>query len=107
MLSLKQEAVNATRGPWDPRLFDRDLNASLAEGPFDLVMSFFAIHHVENKQRFFHDVLGSLTFGGLFLYADITVAADAALERSFLDGWVCVALRRKAEAGRPIGRCTQ
>jgi len=70
------------------RLLDRDLNASLPEGSFDLVVSFFAIHHVENKQRLFHDVFGCLTSGGLFLYADITVAADAALERSFLDGWV-------------------
>jgi hypothetical protein len=26
--------------------------------------------------------------GGLFLYADITVAADPALERAFQEGWV-------------------
>ena len=70
------------------RLLDQDLNASLPEGPFDLVVSFFAIYHVENKQRLFHDVFGCLASGGLFLYADITVAADAGLERSFLDGWV-------------------
>src|SRR5215470_4137475 len=33
------------------QLLDQDLNASLPEGPFDLIVSFFAIHHVENKQR--------------------------------------------------------
>jgi SAM-dependent methyltransferase len=70
------------------QLLDRDLNASLPEGPFDLVVSFFAIHHVENKQRLVHDVFASLVPGGLFLYADITIASDQKLERSFLDGWV-------------------
>lgn len=70
------------------RLLDRDLNAALPEGPFDLVVSFFAIHHVDNKQRLVHDVFASLASGGLFLYADITIAPDPGLERSFLDGWV-------------------
>lgn len=70
------------------RLLDRDLDNSLPEGPFNLVVSFFAIHHVENKQRLITDVFGRLARGGLFLYADITVAPDAELERSFLDGWV-------------------
>ena len=70
------------------RLLDRDLNASPPEGPFGLVVSFFAIHHVENKQRLVHDVFASLASGGLFLYADITIAPDPGLERSFLNGWV-------------------
>lgn len=70
------------------RLLDRDLNAALPEGPFNLVVSFFAIHHVQNKQRLVHDVFGCLESGGLFLYADITVAPDPGLERSFVDGWV-------------------
>jgi tRNA (cmo5U34)-methyltransferase len=69
-------------------LLDQDLNASLPEGPFDLIVSFFAIHHVENKQRLVQDVFASLAPGGLFLYADITIAPDPGLERSFLDGWV-------------------
>ena len=70
------------------RLLDQDLNASLPEGPFDLVVSFFAIHHVKNKQRLVHDVFASLASSGLFLYADSTIARDPGLERSFLDGWV-------------------
>jgi SAM-dependent methyltransferase len=70
------------------QLLDQDLNASLPEGPFDLVVSFFAIHHVENKQRLVQDVFASLAPGGSFLYADITIASDPGLERSFLDGWV-------------------
>jgi tRNA (cmo5U34)-methyltransferase len=70
------------------QLLDQDLNASLPKGPFDLVVSFFAIHHVENKQRLVHDVFACLASGGLFLYADITIAPDPGLERSFLNGWV-------------------
>src|SRR5687768_2032453 len=42
------------------QLLDQDLNASLPKGLFDLVVSFFAIHHVENKQRLVHDVFASL-----------------------------------------------
>jgi tRNA (cmo5U34)-methyltransferase len=70
------------------QLLDGDLNRSLPEGPFDLVVSFFAIHHVENKQRLVDNVFASLASGGLFLYADITITPDPLLERSFLDGWV-------------------
>ena len=70
------------------QLLDQDIDASLPEGPFDLVVSFFAVHHVENKQRLVHDVFASLASGGVFLYADITIGSDPGLERSFLDGWV-------------------
>ena len=68
-------------------LLEQDLNASLPGGPFDLVVSFFAIHHVENKQRLIEEVFASLSSGGLFLYADITVAANPFLERMFQEGW--------------------
>lgn len=70
------------------QLLDQDLSASLPEGPFDLVVSFFAIHHVENKKRLINDVFTSLVPGGVFIYADITIAPDPGLEQSFLDGWV-------------------
>src|SRR5262245_47712215 len=70
------------------QLLDGNLNATLPNGPFDLVVSFFAIHHVEIKARLAREVFASLAPGGLFLYADIIVAPDPALERSFLDGWV-------------------
>src|SRR5262249_23710796 len=40
------------------------------------------------KQRLVENVFASLASGGLFLYADITVAEEPGLEQSFLDGWV-------------------
>ena len=70
------------------QLLDHDLNGSLPKGPFDLVVSFFAIHHVENKRGLVETVFASLAPGGLFLYADITVTPDPVLERSFRDGWI-------------------
>ena len=42
------------------QLLDQDLNASVPGGPFDLVVSFFAIHHVEDKQRLIEEVFASL-----------------------------------------------
>jgi SAM-dependent methyltransferase len=82
------------------RLVDRDLNAPLPEGPFDLAVSFFAIHHVENKARLVRDVFERLAPGALFLYADITVAPDPGLEQSFLDGWVAFMRRAGLEQER-------
>ena len=87
-IASKRLEVHSTR----VGLLDQDLNASLPGGPFDLVVSFFAIHHVENKQRLVEEVFASLASGGLFLYADITVAADPALERAFQEGWVAFML---------------
>jgi SAM-dependent methyltransferase len=82
------------------RLLNHDLNGSLPEGPFDLVVSFFAIHHVVNKQRLVENVFASLAPGGLFLYADITVAEDPGLERSFLHGWVAFMMGAGLDAER-------
>jgi tRNA (cmo5U34)-methyltransferase len=69
-------------------LVDRDLNSPLPEGVFDVVVSFFAIHHVEDKRRLVRDVFDHLTPEGALVYADVTVAHDPSLEERFLDGWV-------------------
>ena len=82
------------------QLLDQDLHASLPDGPFDLIVSFFAIHHVENKQRLVEDVFASLAPGGLFLYADITIASDPGLEQSFLNGWVAFMRRAGLDTER-------
>jgi ubiquinone/menaquinone biosynthesis C-methylase UbiE len=87
--SPKMRDIASTRLSFDEnrcQLLDHDLNGVLPAGPFDLVVSFFAIHHVHDKQRLAENVFASLAFGGLFLYADITVMPDPVLERSCLDG---------------------
>jgi putative AdoMet-dependent methyltransferase len=68
-------------------LYDLDLNEGLPRGSFDLVASFFAIHHVRDKARLLRDVFGRLAPGGRLLYADITSAPTPALEQLQLDGW--------------------
>jgi SAM-dependent methyltransferase len=70
------------------RLVDQDLNSSLPSGRFDLVVSLFAIHHVEDKARLFRQVFDRLRSGGRLVFADITIARDPSLERAFLDGWI-------------------
>ncbi len=70
------------------RLIDQDLNTPLPAGPFDCVVSLFAIHHVENKERLFCEAFDRLSPGGRLIFADITVAADSDLERAFVDGWI-------------------
>jgi tRNA (cmo5U34)-methyltransferase len=70
------------------RLIDQDLNAPLPAGPFDVVVSFFAIHHVDDKGRLFREVFDRLSPGRGLVFADITVAADPDLESLFLDGWI-------------------
>jgi tRNA (cmo5U34)-methyltransferase len=85
------------------RLIDQDLNSPLPKGAFDLVVSFFAIHHVEDKERLFREVFDRLCPGGRLIFADITVAADPDLERAFLDGWIAFMRESGLEEERIAG----
>jgi tRNA (cmo5U34)-methyltransferase len=57
-----------------------DLSDPLPEGPFDLVVSALAIHHLDGqaKQALFARVHASLRAGGRFVMADVVVPDDAA-----------------------------
>ncbi len=70
------------------RLHATDLNEPLPPGSFDLVVSFFALHHVRDKRRLIGEVAARLADGGRLLWADITAAGTPALEQLFLDDWV-------------------
>jgi ubiquinone/menaquinone biosynthesis C-methylase UbiE len=70
------------------RVLSDDLNVSFPAGPFDLVVSFYAIHHVRDKQRLFRSIHDNLSANGRLIYADITIARDPVLEDLFLEGWV-------------------
>lgn len=70
------------------RLHSTDLNDRLPRGSFDLVVSFFALHHVREKSRLVAEISARLVEGGRFLWADITTAEPPALEQRFLDDWV-------------------
>jgi SAM-dependent methyltransferase len=70
------------------RLHDADLNDGLPRGCFDLVVSFFAIHHVRDKGRLVGEVAARLVDRGRFLWADIAMGATPAQEQLFRDDWV-------------------
>jgi tRNA (cmo5U34)-methyltransferase len=56
------------------------LEEPLPDGPFDLVVSAFAIHHLDgpDKQDLFRRVAAALAPGGRFVMADVVVPEDPA-----------------------------
>lgn len=56
----------------------QQLEDPLPEGPFDLVVSALAIHHLESadKQLLFHRIAAALAPGGSFILADVVVLDD-------------------------------
>lgn len=63
-----------------------DLCEPVASGPFDLVVSGFAIHHVpdERKREVFAEVAARLVDGGLFANLEIVASATPELHAEFL-----------------------
>ena len=61
-------------------LREQDLRDSLPEGPFDLVFSALAIHHLDGagKADLFGRVAAALAPGGRFVLADVVVPDDPA-----------------------------
>jgi tRNA (cmo5U34)-methyltransferase len=57
-----------------------DLSDPLPQGPFDLVVSALAIHHLDGpaKQALFEGVHARLREGGRFVMADVVIPDDAA-----------------------------
>jgi ubiquinone/menaquinone biosynthesis C-methylase UbiE len=70
------------------RLHDIDMNDDLPRGCFDLVVSFFAIHHVRDKGWLVGEIAARLADRGRFLWADISTAAAPAQEQLFREDWV-------------------
>jgi tRNA (cmo5U34)-methyltransferase len=59
---------------------ERDWHAAVADnGPFDLVVSRFAIHHIPDgdKRALYESILGWLRLGGLFINIEHTASASA------------------------------
>jgi SAM-dependent methyltransferase len=76
-----------------PRLPDADLRVArlqdpLPEGPFDLVFSALAVHHLDGPEKadLFARVAGVLAPGGRFVLADLIVPEDPADVVTPIDG---------------------
>src|SRR5207248_8040253 len=65
---------------FDVRLGRGRLEDPLPPGPFDLVVSALAVHHLDaaGKQSLFGRVAGTLRPGGRFVLADVVVPEDPA-----------------------------
>lgn len=78
MLDLARARVAAEKPSFRPTYIagdfrERDWQDKVAEqGPFDLVVSRFAIHHIpdEQKQALYGDILGFLKPGGMFVHIE-------------------------------------
>ena len=73
-------AAEATLDPERTRLQSGRLEESLPDGPFDLVMSMLAIHHLDGpgKADLFARIASVLETGGRFVLGDLVVPADPA-----------------------------
>ncbi|OEV04867.1 class I SAM-dependent methyltransferase [Streptomyces oceani] len=84
MLAAARRTLDAER----TTLHQADLRDALPDGPFDLVLSMLAVHHLDTagKADLFRRVAGVLTVGGRFVLADLVVPEDPADVVTPVDG---------------------
>jgi ubiquinone/menaquinone biosynthesis C-methylase UbiE len=72
------------------RFVTGDMAAGPIGGPFDLVISALAIHHLEDrdKKALFARIAKALTPGGLFVNAEQVLGPTPALERRYAEKWL-------------------
>jgi tRNA (cmo5U34)-methyltransferase len=101
--SERMRALAAARlEPFKERaqLYDWDLNTCEFKGHYDLVVSFFTIHHVVDKAKLIERIYQALEAGGKFAYADVFQAKSQRLEKFFTSEWTAFMRRRKLEQAR-------
>ncbi|MEZ5382772.1 MAG: class I SAM-dependent methyltransferase [Microthrixaceae bacterium] len=77
------------------RILNHDIRDPIPDlGPFDLIVSGLAVHHLEHsrKRAIFEELFARLNPGGLFANLDVVASATPALHADFL-----AALRRDAD----------
>ncbi|MEY9847834.1 tRNA (cmo5U34)-methyltransferase [Streptacidiphilus sp. BW17] len=80
-------------------LIERDLSDPLPEGPYDIVVSALAIHHLPESEQaeLYRRVRAVLRPGGVFVHAEQVAAAEPELDELYAEFW----LQEVQEAGTP------
>lgn len=103
MLDLARDRVAAEQPLFAPTFIvgdfrERDWQEEVARhGPYDLVVSRFAIHHIpdEHKRALYGDILGFLKPGGMFIHIE-HVASGSAMYNAAYDQLMVECLHRAA-----------
>jgi tRNA (cmo5U34)-methyltransferase len=77
-------------GRADMEYFSADLATDALEGPWDIVISALAIHHLEHpaKRALFHRIRAALAPGGLFVNAEQVLGPSPATETRYARVWL-------------------
>jgi tRNA (cmo5U34)-methyltransferase len=80
---LQRAATRLAR--WQPEIVIRPLTAELPPGPFDVVVSALAIHHLsdEDKQNLYTRIFNILSPGGIFINAEQVMGKSKRLQELF------------------------
>ena len=83
------DVARARLAAYDVTLQVADLLDELPPGPFDLVVSALAVHHLDGpgKAELFRRVAAALKPGGRFVLGDVVVPADGAAVIPLTDDW--------------------
>ena len=88
MLTKAEERFAGTaRGTVDTRVFDLAIDD--LEGPWDLVISALAIHHLndEEKQELYRQIYAALAPGGLFVNAEQVLGSTPEIDARYVRRW--------------------
>ncbi len=77
---------------------------SALAGPFDVIVSGFAIHHLpdERKRTLYREIHGLLAAGGVFLNCEHVASTTPRIEQMFDDAMTEHLYQRRKEKGEPV-----
>lgn len=89
--SMLDCAKNRMEGRANVRYVLADLYDFEFDGPYDLVVSSLALHHVvtdEDKRTIYQRILDALGPGGSFFNADLVLGSDDSMQRACMERWI-------------------
>ena len=64
-----------------------DINKQKLKGKYDLIISFFTIHHAIDKNKLISSIFNRLNKNGIFINVDITIDNSKVKENQFMQNW--------------------